>query len=222
MLDTRFPRLPGDIGNPATFPFPVRYRVVDGALPRRVVVERDATLLQPFIAAARALAGEGAAAIAASCGFLSMFQRELQAAVEVPVWTSSLLSVAPLQRLLPAGRRIGIVTVDADSLGADHLSAAGAARDTPVEGLARGCAFRRTLLDNRPELDADEAREATVAAALRLVERHPEVDAIVLECTNMPPHADAVREATGRAVHDITTLIAGRFRALELWPEPSR
>ena len=37
MLDTRFPRPPGDIGHPATFGFPVRRRVVEGAAPGRVV-----------------------------------------------------------------------------------------------------------------------------------------------------------------------------------------
>ena len=41
--------------------------------------------------------------------------------------------------------------------------------------------------------------------------RCPEIAAIVLECTNMPPYADAVRAATGLPVHDITTLIASRF-----------
>ena len=137
MLDTRFPRLPGDIGNPATFAFP-------GALSRRRgrvaaagwCVERDRSLLAPFIAAAQALEAEGCAAIATSCGFLALFQHELQAAVGVPVWTSSLLLVAELQTALPAGRRVGVVTADAASLTPAHLAAAGAAEDSPIEGLS--------------------------------------------------------------------------------------
>jgi Asp/Glu/hydantoin racemase len=211
MLDTRFPRLPGDIGNAATFAGPVLYRVVAGASPQRVVVERDRALLAPFIAAARDLAAAGADAIATSCGFLALFQGEMEREVDVPVWTSSLLLVGALDACLGSGQRVGIVTADAASLSADHLGAVGAATDTPIEGLASDCAFRRTLLENHAELDADEASRATVAAALRLTERHPEVGAIVLECTNMPPYAAAVRAATGRPVHDITTLIAARL-----------
>ncbi len=215
MLDTAFPRPPGDIGNAATFAGPVLYRVVAGASPQRVVVERDRALLAPFIAAARDLAAAGADAIATSCGFLALFQRELEAALDVPVWSSSLLLVKALDvRLAASGQRAGIVTADAASLGADHLAAAGAPADTPIEGLSIASAFRRTLLDNRAELDIDEARRATVAAALRLVERHPEVGAIVLECTNMPPYAAAVRAATGRPVHDIITLIAARLASV--------
>ena len=76
MLDTRFPRVPGDIGHAASLPFPVRYRVVRGASPQRVVRERDPALLQPFVEAGRALADEGAAAITTSCGFLVLFQYE--------------------------------------------------------------------------------------------------------------------------------------------------
>ena len=210
MLETRFPRPLGDVGNAATFSFPVRYRVVAGASPRRVVVERDASLLAPFITAARALQDEGVAAIATSCGFLTLFQRQLQAALAVPVWSSSLLLVTGLQERLGAAR-VGIVTADAGSLSADHLRAVGAAIDTPIEGLAIESAFRTTLLENRADLDVDDARAATVTAAQRLVDRCPEIAAIVLECTNMPPYADAVRAATGLSVHDITTLIASRF-----------
>jgi Asp/Glu/hydantoin racemase len=211
MLDTRFPRLVGDIGNPATFAFPVRHRVVAGASPSRVVVDADRTLLAPFIEAARALEAEGCAAVATSCGFLALFQKEMQAALAVPVWTSSLLLVAGLEAALPAGRRVGVVTADALSLTPAHLAGAGAAEDVPVEGLSPDSPFHSTLLDNRPELDAGLAEAATVAAALRLTHRHPEIAAIVLECTNMPPYADAVRAATGLPVHDITTLIASRF-----------
>jgi len=207
MLDTRFPRIAGDIGHAATFAFPVVRRIVHGASPQRVVRERDPALLQPFIEAGRALVAEGVRAITTSCGFLVLFQRELQAALPVPVWSSSLL-------LLPELASAGVVTVDARSLGADHLRAAGAAPGTPVEGLAPGCAFQRCLLSDETTLDVGDARAQTVAAAERLVDRCPQLDAIVLECTNMPPYADAVRAATGRAVHDITTLIAQRLANL--------
>ena len=211
MLETRFPRPRGDVGNPQTFGFPVRYRTVTGASPRRVVVERDPTLLAPFVDAARALEGEGVAALTTSCGFLALFQREMAAAVAVPMWTSSLLLVAEIEAALPAGRRVGIVTADADSLGADHLRAVGARADTPREGLAIDSRFRASVLEDRPDLDVGEAEEATVAAAQRLIGRHPEVAAIVLECTNMPPYADAVRAATRLPVHDITTLVRARL-----------
>lgn len=214
MLDTRFPRVAGDIGHPAAFAFPVRRLIVRGASPRRAVVERDLSLLPPFIAAARALVHEGATAVTTSCGFLVVFQRELQEAVPVPVWTSSLLLVAELNAALLRGQTTGIVTVDAASLSACHLAAAGAPADTPVEGLARGSAFRRSLLDDEAELDPDEARDASVDAARRLVARRPDVAAIVLECTNMPPYAAAVAEATGRPVHDISSLLRARFATL--------
>jgi hypothetical protein len=218
MLDTRFPRLLGDIGNPRTFDFPVRYQEVRGASPRRVVRESDPSLLQPFIAAGRSLVRDGATAITTSCGFLMLFQQALQEALTVPVWTSSLLLMPEIQADLPPGRVVGVVTVDAAALGADHLRAAGADAATPIEGLAPGCAFQRCLLNNEDSFDAGAAEQATVAAALRLVERCPEVAAIVLECTNMPPYSQAVRAATGRAVHDITILINGRFRPAETSP----
>ena len=207
MLETRFPRVVGDIGNPATFGFAVRYAVVAGASPQRVVRERGPALLAPFIEAGLGLVAQGVGALATSCGFLVRFQRELQAALPVPVWTSSLL-------LLPGLSNAGVVTVDAASLGADHLRAAGADPATPVEGIAPGCAFQRTLLDDLPALDTAEAEREVVAAAERLLRRVPRVTDIVLECTNMPPYANSVRRATGVRVHDITTLIGERFGAL--------
>lgn len=207
MLDTRFPRGVGDIGNPASFDFPVRYKTVHGASPQRVVRAHDPALLQPFIDAGRALVAEGASAITTSCGFLVLFQRELQAALPVPVWTSSLLLLKDLPHA-------GVVTVDAKALVAEHLRAAGAHAETPVEGIAAGSAFQQTLLHDLPTLDTHDALLQVVGAAQRLLARHPTLTDIVLECTNMPPYADAVRRATGLRVHDITTLIGARFDAL--------
>src|SRR4029450_1639609 len=112
MLDTQFPRIPGDMGNASTFPFPVRYQRVEGASPDLVVRRGAAGLLPAFVDGARALQHEGVGAITTNCGFLVKFQRELAAAVRVPVFTSSLLLVPLVHRLLPAGRRGGIMTVN--------------------------------------------------------------------------------------------------------------
>ncbi len=199
VLDTRFPRLPGDAGRPDSYRLPVRARVVPGASPQRVVREGDAALLQPFIEAAQALEAEGARAITTSCGFLLRWQAELQAAVSVPMWTSSLL-------LLPGLKRPGVVTVDAASL-ASMPAMAG----VPVAGLAPGCHLQRVLLDNLPALDAAVAEQDAVAAAQRLVRDHPELSDLVLECTNLPPYAEAIARATGRPVHHLLTLVHGRW-----------
>ena len=145
----------------------MRYAVVAGASPSRVVIEADRTLLAPFIAAAQALEAEGCVAIATSCGFLALFQRELQAAVAVPVWTSSLLLVPELQAALPAGRRVGVVTADAASLTPRICSA-------PVHQTTRQSkACRPTRRSSDPARKSAGARcrpaeAATVAAALRL------------------------------------------------------
>jgi hypothetical protein len=199
MLDTRFPRLQGDAGHAQSWRMPVRFRVVRGASPQRVVRDNDPTLLQPFIDAAQRFVAEGAAAITTGCGFLLRFQSALQAALPVPVWTSSLLA-------LPALRAPGVITVDAHSLGPIG--------GVPVEGLAAGCALQRTLLDDLPALDAPAAEAQTVAAATRLLQRHPEVEALVFECTNLPPYADAVQSATGRPVHHLMTFVHERWDAL--------
>lgn len=45
------------------------------------------------------------------------------------------------------------------------------------------------------------------SAANHLVRKHPDVGAIILECTNMPPYADTVRQVTGLPVFDAVTMI---------------
>src|SRR5919109_3786807 len=115
ILDTRFPRIPGDMGNATTFPFPVRYHRVTGADPDLVVRRGAEGLLAAFVEGARALEREGVGAVTTNCGFLVKYQRELAAAVSVPVFTSSLLLVPLVHRMLPPGQRVGLITVNATS-----------------------------------------------------------------------------------------------------------
>lgn len=208
MLDTRFPRPVGDIGHPETFEragIPVRYAVVRGASPQRVVKEADPALLLPFIDAARELVAQGAAMITTSCGFLAAWQSHLSAQLPVPVLTSSLLQCARL----PSP---GIVTFDAASLTEAILQNAGVPPRTPMQGIAPNCELHRRILGNEPQLDTAEAQRNVVDAACALVASHAAVASIVLECTNMPPYREAVRAATGRPVHDIETLLVSAWR----------
>ena len=208
VLDTRFPRIPGDIGNAGTFDFPVLYHPVRGASSDRVVRRPDGDLLPLFVEGARALERSGVRAITTSCGFLARFQADLAEVVTVPVFTSSLMLVPMVHRMLPRGRAVGIMTVDASSLGAPHLAGAGITPD---------------MLDDALELDVDAARGEHVTVARRLVAEHPEIGAIVLECTNMPPYAADVQAATGLPVFDITGLIRMVHAALRhgLPPRPA-
>jgi len=208
MLEARFPRIPGDMGNAATWPFPVLYRVVRGASPERVVLDGARGLLPDFVAAARDLVDLGAEAITTNCGFLSLFQAELAAAVRVPVATSSLMQVPWVGAMLPPGRRVGVITVSGRSLTPAHLAAANVAPDTPIEGTESGREFFRVLIKaEKTDMDVALAEADILDAGRRLVARHPEVGAIVLECTNMPPYAAALRDALGLPVFDIFSLV---------------
>ena len=208
MLEARFARIAGDMGNGTTWPFPVLYRVVRGASPARVVMDGARGLLPDFIDAAQELVRLGAEALTTNCGFLCLFQRELAAAAGVPVATSALMQVPSVQALLPPGKRVGIVTISGSTLTPAHLAAAGVPMDTPIAGTEHGREFFRVLISaEKDDLDVALAREDVVNAGKDLVARHPEVGAIVLECTNMPPYAAALQAEVGLPVYDIYSMI---------------
>lgn len=202
VLDTKFPRIPGDAGNAETWPFPARLRVVPEASPRRVVAERARGLLGAFVEAAEALVAEGADGITTTCGFLSLIQEELAQRLEVPVAASSLMQVAPVQTMLAPGRRVGIVTFSAESLSPEHLEAAGAPGDTPIAGMPSDGVFYDVIMNGRTRFDLAVLEGEVVSAGQRLLERHAEVGAVVVECANMPPYSAALQRALGLPVYD--------------------
>lgn len=202
MLDTRFPRPPGDVGHPDAFGVPVRQSVVRGAWPGTIVQTaeglRAAGMAPAFVQAVQALEAEGARAITTSCGFLVLLQAELQAAARVPVRTSSLLQ---LPGLLADQPQVGVLTISAAALGPDHLLAAGVPADrlgdVVVQGVDPAGEFATAILGNRDTLDMEKAGRDVVEAALALRQREPSLRAVVLECTNLPPYRQAIEAATG-------------------------
>jgi len=207
MLETRFPRIYGDMGNAMTWDFPVQYRVVSGATPDKVVRSTPTDLTAKFIEAGQELVGSGCDGITTNCGFLSLIQQEVKQALGVPVATSSLMQVPMVQTLLPAGKRCGVITISGAALTGEHLTAAGAPLDTPIIGTEAGRSLTRGILGDKLEIDFAACRLDMIDAGQQMVQNHPDVGAIVLECTNMVPYARDIRKITGLPVFSIYTFI---------------
>lgn len=206
-LDTRFPRIYGDAGNAATWPFPVRIRTVADATPGRVVRDRADGLVDAFIAAGQALAHEGVAGITTTCGFLCLHQRTLAAALPVPFASSSLLQVPVVARTVATGR-VGILTIERSSLTPAHLAAVGIDAATPIEDAGSGHLAEVFLGDGRT-LDTPVATCELIAAGERLLARERGIGAIVLECANLPPYASALQRALRIPVYDWYSMVTG-------------
>ena len=206
MLETKFPRIHGDMGNAATWPFPVHYRVVRGASPEKIVRQNPMDMVEDFIAAGRDLVAMGCDGITTNCGFLSLIQGEVKAALGVPVLTSSLMQIPMVQASLPASKRVGVLTISKSTLTKNHMLAAGASLDTVVVGTDNGRCFTRDILGDALEIDFEACRLDLLDAAAELMD-HDGIGAIVLECTNMVPFAADIRRLTGLPVYSIYSMI---------------
>ncbi len=207
MLETRFPRIYGDIGNAQTWPFPVHYRVVRGATPEKVVRQDPLKIVHDFIDAGRELVRMGCDGITTNCGFLVLIQDQVKDALNVPVATSSLMQVPMVQQTLPAKMRVGILTISKANLTDAHLKAAGVPLDTPVVGTENGRNFTREILDDHESINFEDCRLDLLDAAQELVTDNANVGAIVLECTNMVPYASDIRRQSGLPVFSIYSFV---------------
>jgi Asp/Glu/hydantoin racemase len=206
MLDTRFPRIVGDVGNAQTWPFEVLYHIVPGATPAAVVCENPEPFVRDFIAAGRELIAQGCTGIATTCGFLSPLRARLAQELGVPVAASSLEQAGLVQAMLGPGSRIGILTISGASLGITHLRAAGVPDTAVIAGMDHS-GFATSILGNSTDLDVDAARIEMIKAAHDLIQAHPDIGAIVLECTNMAPYADDIARALRLPVFSIYTYL---------------
>jgi len=207
MLDSVFPRIEGDVGNAKTWKYPVLYKKVEGGTPQKVVMELTAEDIQPFISAAKELEKEGVKAITTSCGFLTLFQKELSEAVDIPVFTSALLLVPMIAHMI-GNRKVGILTANKGTLSDLHLKAAGIDKERCViKGLEDMSNFTHFTVQNWTKVDVELCRQELCQAAHEMVTSDEVIGAIVLECTNMPPFSKDIQDVTNLPVFDIISLV---------------
>ena len=211
------PFIPGDLNNATTFPFPVRYLEVQGASGAQVLTGDAGAYDELFVSAAKQLEAEGVRAITGNCGYMAAYQDVIAAAVDVPVFMSSLIQAPMLLRLLRPDQRLGVLC--ANGAGISQAVLAGAGITDPsrlhIQGLDHKPHFNEFAMQETGILDEDRIRAEVVEAAVEVVETDPSVGAFLLECSDLPPYARSVREATGRPVFDWSGFIRYVHDAVE-------
>lgn len=171
-------------------------------------------MVTPICEAAQRLERRGVRAITGSCGFLALFQNEIAQSVSIPVFASSLIQ-APMIHVM-TGRPVGVITASAAALTQRHLDGAGAgATPLVIEGMQDGPEFASVILRNeRIDMDLERIEAELLDTGRRLITRAPEVGAILLECTDLPPYAHRLQVELERPVFDIITLAGMVYNAV--------
>jgi hypothetical protein len=203
ILDDVYPGFPGDVRNASAFPYPIQYEIVQGIDIQKLVVDEDkSSCLDPILEAANNLEKMGVRAILGECGYFSYFQREVAASVGIPVFLSSLLQVPFAQQLVGPNMVVGVLVANIEYITERHLISVGIQPGTNyVLGGAmddfRCIEFDRLWTDGLrpvpPSADYAKAEVEFVGVATEFFTKHPNMGALVLECTGFPPFARAIQ-----------------------------
>ena len=185
-------RMTGNSTNPASYPFPVKMVEVKGATTETVIIHPSREVLSRMIEIVKEMEKEGICAVTTSCGFNAVFQKELAEAVNIPVFTSSILQVPFVQTIIGKNHSVGIITANKGSLTREHMRACNITDESNlyVVGLEDCKEWRKIL-----------------GAIAKGFEEHPDTAFIVLECTDLPPYAKQIRERFHVPVLDVNTMI---------------
>jgi len=221
MLEGKMADVPGLMLCEETFPYPVRRMVVPGA--RTPFTPEDAEALLPrYVQSARELESLGARVITANCGLMALTQQQVAAAVGVPVVMSSLAAVPAIARMIAPSRRVGVLTFFTDAVGERNYNACGWSSDqypVTVAGVGEYDSWRQ-FLDTKelgPELRS-RARDDLGRVIDDLLDREPDIGALVSECTMLPAVLPELRPRLRVPVFDILTVldwaVSGFYRPL--------
>lgn len=228
LFETAGSRLKGDPGYPGTFDFPVEYGVVKGSY--RDLIDGSEAAKQRLIETARELERRGVAAIAGDCGLMALYQRELAAAVNLPVLSSSLVLIPFIRAVISENRAIGILTGHSELLGRHHLTGAGAAGETKnlrIQGMQDEPHFQKVVIRGEGEAQYNLMKQDVFSGVRKLMqgqglavdgladnaksEEAPanrsvtELGAVLLECSNLAVFGAEVAAEFGVPVFDINT-----------------
>ncbi len=207
-LESYFPKMRGHLRNPRTYNFPTVTKVLKGLDIPKLLFNPSKEMITPLIQAAQELEKEGVKAITGSCGFMALFQKEIAESVNIPVFMSSLLQL-PLIRIMHGEKaNIGILTASKKALGSKHLEACSVDYDSVfIEGMEGNPEFWETVIEGkRFDFNLPLLEKEIVGTALCFI-NDKKLDALLLECTDLPPFAKQIQQKSHVPVYDINSLM---------------
>ncbi len=223
ILDEIYPGFPGDVRNASAYPFPIQYEIAEGVdIDALVYTEDKSPCLKPVKRAAKKLEKMGCRAIAAECGYFALFQQDIAAHVDVPVFMSSLLQVPWAQQLIGPNRVVGALISLKRAITQEHLEAVGI---QPGSNYVLGGAeddgrcpefanlWEASVRPDPPQAYYDKAEKELLAVALDFFHAHPNMGAMVLECTGYPPFARALQREIDIPIFSWGTLLDYAYSA---------
>jgi Asp/Glu/hydantoin racemase len=210
-IPANIPMLPGDMGNATTFDFPVLYESLGNVDPFWVLAaEPHPEVLKRTIIASRRLIQQGARSIIGNCGFFANYQPEVSKAIDVPFFNGSLMQVPMALIAVGANKKVGVITANAELLiPSPALKNSGVSEKdmdrVVIVGNENGKQMN-LVTGEKGRFNPRKLERELVSLAVNMMKKHPDIGAIVLECTEFPPYAHAIQRATQVDVWDFTTM----------------
>ena len=202
-LDTKFMRVPGDVACPDTYDCPIETLTIPAATVAAIVTDNPRDI--DITGFARAMAAARGEVIVTSCGFLAPWQADLAALTTRPFISSALISLGEIIPRYDQGR-LGVMTFDSETLSKPAYDGILAGFNGPLIGLDNNTHLRDVISHDLPALDTAKATTEICAMMARQMAIIA-LDAVILECTNLPPYKAALRARFGLDVYDILTMI---------------
>jgi hypothetical protein len=210
-IPARIPMIPGDMGNAGTFDFPVLYENLGDIDPFWVLSDKPhPEVLKRTIIASRRLEMQGVRSIIGNCGFFANYQPEVSKEITVPFFNGSLMQVPMALTAVGANKKVGILTANAELLIPSPALKNSGVREEDMD--------RVVIVGNEDGVEMNKVtgeagrfspralEKELVDLATKMVQEHPDVSVIILECTEFPPYAAAIQRAVRRSVWDFTTM----------------
>jgi hypothetical protein len=219
MLDMKAPGIPGNVGNANSYDFPVRYKVLKN-IPCDWWCDQEgasSTRLKIFVEKAKELEQEGVRAITTGCGFFSVFQNEAAKYLKIPLFSSPLLLVPLVSRMIGENKRVGIIASGVEIKDEKFLQCAGITSTIPIAiGTLEGCVEFNLVhnLEKKLEMDPKKIEQEVITVVKKLIKDYPDIGAIVFECSDIPPYSRAASEAVNLPVFDFISFAHFVYKAV--------
>lgn len=203
------PKPCGHISNASNYDFPIYFQVVENSNTKAIHGGAQ-SIIPDILEAEKKCEDMGCKSIFTSCGYFGHFQRTIANHSSVPVYLSAVCLIPFIFRIMPKDWELGIICYNKDKLTTHLLEECGvtpAMRARCHVADVIGQPELSCIIKDQGHYNIDNGKNDVVNVARKLVSENINIGAILLECTDLPPHSYAIQEALGLPVFDSTTMI---------------